>query len=95
MKTRLLLIAAFCLLSPTIALLAQSEARSFTDEEDARVATVAARQNAVTESLTAGDRFNNAGDNVKAASEWNRAGRFQLKFRRLGIDNNVYSAPPH
>ena len=24
-----------------------------------------------------------------------RTGRFQLKFRRLGIDNNVYSAPPH
>jgi len=82
MKTRLLLIAAFCLLSPTVALLAQSETRSFTDEEDARVATVAARQNAVTESLTAGDRFHNAGDNEKAASEWNRAGRFQLKLNK-------------
>ena len=82
MKTRLLLIVAFCLLSPAVAPLAQSETKSFTDEEDARVATVAARQNALTDSLTAGERFHNAGDNVKAASEWNRAGRFQLKLNK-------------
>src|SRR4029079_2102017 len=68
--------------SPTVALLAQSETRTLTDEEDARVATVAARQNAVTESLTAGDRFHTAGDNEKAAGEWNRAGRFQLKLNK-------------
>ena len=82
MKTRLLLVAAFCLLWPTFALHTQGEAKAFTDEEDARVATIAARQNAVTDSLTAGDRFHNAGDNVKAASEWNRAGRFQLKLNK-------------
>ena len=79
MKIRFLLIAAFCLLSPTIAVHAQV---TFTDVEDARIATVAARENAVTESLTAGERFYNAGDNVRAASEWNRAGRFQLKLNR-------------
>src|SRR5258705_7765503 len=82
MKTRLLLIAAFCLLWPTFALQTQGEAKAFTDEEDARVATVAARQNAVTDSLTVGDRFHNAGDNVKAAGEWNRAGRFQLTLNK-------------
>jgi CHAT domain-containing protein len=80
MKTRFSLIAAFCLLCPTVALHAQGEAPAFTDEEDARVATIAARQSAVTESLTAGDRFQSAGENVKAAGEWNRAGRFQLKL---------------
>ncbi|HEX3184555.1 MAG TPA: tetratricopeptide repeat protein, partial [Pyrinomonadaceae bacterium] len=36
----------------------------------------------MTESLTAGDRFHNAGDNERAASEWNRAGRFQLKLNK-------------
>ena len=82
MKMRLLLIAAFCLLWPTFALHTQGEAKAFTDEEDARVATIAARQNAVTDSLTAGERFHNAGDNVKAAGEWNRAGRFQLKLNK-------------
>lgn len=82
MKMRLLLIAAFCLLWPAFALHPQGEAKAFTDEEDARVATVSARQNAVTDSLTAGDRFHNAGDNVKAAGEWNRAGRFQLKLNK-------------
>jgi len=79
MKIRFLLIAAFCLLSPTVAVRAQV---TFTNVEDARLATVAARQNALTERLTAGERFRDAGDNVKAASEWNRAGRFQLKLNQ-------------
>ena len=79
---RSLLLLTFCLLWPTSALPAQEDTKAFTDEQDARVATIAARQNAVAESWAAGNKFHEAGDNVKAASEWNRAGRFQLRLHK-------------
>ena len=68
---------AFCLVLSTVALRAQEDSKVLTDEEDARVATVAARQNAVTTLLASGDQWL-SGDHVKAARAWNRAGRFQL-----------------
>jgi CHAT domain-containing protein len=78
MKFRALLLLAFCLLWSQDYRQSQDNAKIATDEEDARVATVAARQKAVTDSLTAGNQFHDAGDAVKAARAWNRAGRFQL-----------------
>src|SRR5215213_5413808 len=77
MKLRSLITLAFCLVLSTVALRAQEESRTGTDEEDARVATVAARQNAVTTLLASGDQ-SRSDDHVKAARAWNRAGRFQL-----------------
>ena len=77
MKLRLLTTLTFCLVLPTVALRAQENSKGLTDEEDARVATVAARQNAVTTLLASGDQWRND-DHVKAARAWNRAGRFQL-----------------
>jgi len=59
---------------------AQEEAKALTDEDDARVATVAARQNAITNLLATGNQLRDAGDTVKAARTWNRAGRFQLRL---------------
>lgn len=82
MKLRSLITLAFCLLLPTVALAAQEETRALTDEEDARVATVAARQNAVTTLLMSGDQWRGSGDNVKAARAWYRAGRFQLLLNK-------------
>ena len=79
MKPRLLLVVAFCLAWPTLSIQAQSE-KLVTDLEDARVTTVAARQEAVANLLKAGNEFRDAGDNVKAARAWNRAGRFQLNL---------------
>ena len=78
MKPRWIITLTFCLVLPTVALRAQEDNKALTDEEDARVATVAARQNAVTNLLASGDQFRGSGDNVKAARAWNRAGRFQL-----------------
>ena len=77
MKPRLLLLLAFCLAWPTFSIQAQSE-KLLTDLEDARITSVAARQEAVANLLKAGNEFRDAGDNVKAARAWNRAGRFQL-----------------
>lgn len=82
MKTRLLTTLAFCLVLSTVALRAQEDSKALTDEEDARVATVAARQNALTTLLASGDQFRAGGDNVKAARAWNRAGRFQLLLNK-------------
>ena len=78
MKLRSLITPVFCLVLATVAILAQEESRVLTDEEDARVATVAARQDAVTNLLASGDQSRASGDIVKAARAWNRAGRFQL-----------------
>lgn len=76
MKLRLLITLTFCLFLSTVALRAQEDSRALTDEEDARVATVAGRQSAVTNLLAAGEQWR--ADGVKAARAWNRAGRFQL-----------------
>src|SRR5689334_13846929 len=81
MKRRLLTTLAFCLVLPTVALRAQDDSKALTDEEDARVATVAARQNAETTLLASGDQWRND-DHVKAARAWNRAGGFQLMLNK-------------
>jgi len=57
--------------------------KTLTDEEDARVATVAARQNAITNLQSSASEFHGAGDDVKAARAWNRAGRFQVRLNKL------------
>ncbi len=82
MMARALLMFAVCLVWPTVALRAQENGKTLTDEEDARVATVAARQNAVTNLLSTGEQLRDAGDKVEAARAWNRAGRFQLRMSK-------------
>jgi CHAT domain-containing protein/tetratricopeptide (TPR) repeat protein len=76
MKLRALITLTFCLFLATAALRAQDDTKALTDEEDARVATVAGRQSAVTNLLASGEQWRTNG--VKAARAWNRAGRFQL-----------------
>ncbi len=78
MLLRSLLLLAFSFGLATGGIQAQQDTKTITDEEDARVSTVAARENAVKELLTAGNQLRDAGDKVKAARAWNRAGRFQL-----------------
>src|ERR1051325_820500 len=81
MKLRSLTTLAFCLVLSSVAIQAQED-KAGTDLEDARVATVAARQDAVTNLLASGDQSSGHGDNVKAARAWNRAGRFQLILKK-------------
>src|SRR5205823_4517622 len=59
---------------------AQEHTKALTDEEDARLTSVAARKSAVTNFLTAGNQFRDAGDQLNAARAWNRAGRIQLQL---------------
>jgi len=73
---------AFCLVLATVALRAQEDTGVLTDEEDARVATVAARQTSVTNLLAISDHWRGSGDDVKAARARNRAGRFQLMLNQ-------------
>ncbi len=82
MMLRALLMFAFCLAWPIVALQAQENGKTLTDEEDARVATVAAREDAITNLLSTGDQLRDAGDKVEAARAWNRAGRFQLRMNK-------------
>ena len=76
------LILAFCFLCPTAWLQAQEEAKALTDEQDARVATVAGREAAVTQLQAEGNQYRDTGDERRAASAWNRAGRFLLKLNK-------------
>ncbi|HSL54520.1 MAG TPA: tetratricopeptide repeat protein, partial [Pyrinomonadaceae bacterium] len=82
MKVRSLITLTFCLVLTTVAVRAQDESRTSTDEEDARVATVSERENAVTNLLASGDESRGRGEGVKAARAWNRAGRFQLMLNK-------------
>jgi CHAT domain-containing protein/tetratricopeptide (TPR) repeat protein len=82
MKVRSLITLTFCLVLTTVAVRAQDESRTSTDEEDARVATVAERENAVTNLLASGDESRGRGEGAKAARAWNRAGRFQLMLNK-------------
>lgn len=82
MKLRWLITLTFCLVLPTVAVRAQDDSKVLTDEEDARVATVAARTDAATNLLASGDQWRGSGDVVKAARAWNRAGRFQLLLNK-------------
>ena len=77
---RSLLLLAFCLAWPGVRLQAQNDTKALTDEEDARLTSVAARKSAVTNFLTAGNQFRDAGDQLNAARAWNRAGRIQLQL---------------
>ncbi|HEY4423479.1 MAG TPA: CHAT domain-containing tetratricopeptide repeat protein [Pyrinomonadaceae bacterium] len=79
---RSLLLLAFSFGLAAAGIQAQQDTKTITDEEDARVSTVAARENAVKELLTAGNQLRDAGDKVKAARALNRAGRFQLQLSR-------------
>ncbi|HEX7333438.1 MAG TPA: CHAT domain-containing protein [Pyrinomonadaceae bacterium] len=76
------LMLAFCFLLPAASLQAQEEARALTDEQDVRVATVAAREAAATQLLAEGNQARDAGDAARAASALNRAGRFLLKLNK-------------
>src|SRR5829696_8256806 len=82
MKLRSLIMLTFCLVLATVGVRAQDESKVLTDEEDARVATLPARQNAVTNLLASGDESRASGDIAKAARAWNRAGRFQLMLNK-------------
>lgn len=82
MKLRSLITLTFCLVLATVGVRAQDDSKALTDEEDARVATVAARQDAVTNLLASGEQSRASGDVVKAARAWNRAGRFQLMLNK-------------
>ena len=82
MKLRSVTTLTFCLVLATVGAQAQDDSKVSTDEEDARVATVAARQDAVTNLLASGEQSRASGDIVKAARAWNRAGRFQLKLNK-------------
>src|SRR5688500_10814687 len=76
------LILAFCFLCLASSLHAQEEARALTDEQDVRVATVAAREAAAAHVLAEGNQARDAGDKSRAASAWNRAGRFLLRLNK-------------
>ena len=76
------LMLAFCFLWPAASLQAQEEARALTDEQDVRVATVAAREAAATQLLAEGNQARDTGDESRAASAWNRAGRFLLRLNK-------------
>jgi CHAT domain-containing protein len=82
MRLRSLVLLAFCFVWPIVRLQAQDEAKALVDEEDARVTGLAARQNAVTTLLTAGNQLRDAGEELKAARALNRAGRFQLELNQ-------------
>jgi len=79
MKRPSLLLLAFCLVLG-VQLQAQDEDKARTDEEDARITTVSARRDEVNNLLTIGQQLHAAGDELKAARAWNRAGRFQLQL---------------
>ncbi len=91
MKVRSLITLTFCLVLTTVAVRAQDESRTSTDEEDARVATVAERENAVTNLMASGDESRGRGEGVKAARAWNRAGRFQLMLNKPNEAIATYS----
>lgn len=80
MKAASLLVLAFCFACPALCIQAQQNEKTLTNEDDARITGVAARKNAVADLLSTGNRFRDAGENVKAARAWNRAGRFQLQL---------------
>ena len=82
MRPSPLLIIIFCLVWPTVAAQAPENEQVSTDEEDARVTTVAARQNAIANLQANASQLHEAGDQVKAARAWNRAGRFQLRLNK-------------
>ena len=75
-----LLVLAFCCACPVVCVQAQQNEKTLTNEEDARISGVVARQNAVANLLQAGNQFRDAGENEKAARAWYRAGRFQLQL---------------
>src|SRR5262245_53709677 len=83
MRPSPLLIIILCLIWPTAAAQAPENEHVLTDEADARVATVAERQNAIANLQATASQFHEAGEEVKAAGTWNRAGRFQLRLNKL------------
>jgi len=82
MRPSPLLIILVCVVWPTVAAQAPENEKVSTDLEDARVATVVARQNAVTNLQTSASQLHEAGEEVKAARAWNRVGRFQLRLNK-------------
>ena len=90
-KPRLLFVLTLWLACSIVEVRAQESDKTRADEEDARVSSVVARQNAVTTLMAAGDQFRDAGDEVNAASAWNRAGRFQLKLNQADQAITTYN----
>ncbi len=60
--------------------LAQEDAKTRSDEEDARITTVEGRQQALASLLTAATDLLNSGHELEAAQALNRAGRFQVQL---------------
>ena len=83
MRRSPLLIILLCLVWPSVVAQAPENENISTDEEDARVTTVASRQNAITNLQASASQLHEAGDEVKAARAWNRAGRFQLRLNKF------------
>ena len=87
MKSGSLLLLAICFAWPSLCVQAQQSE----NEADARVSSFTARQEAVANLLNAGNQFRDAGENVKAARAWNRAGRFQLQLSQPEQATETYS----
>ncbi len=82
MRPHLLIILTLCLAWSTVEVHAQDDAKVRTDEEDARISGVAARQQSEAELLATGRQLRDVGEQVQAARAWNRAGRLQLQLNR-------------
>ena len=91
MKSGSLLLLVICFAWPALCVQAQQSESMLTNEADARVTGVTARQEAVANLLNAGNQFRDAGENVKAARAWNRAGRFQLQLSQPDHATETYN----
>ena len=87
MRLRSLLLLVLCVVCPLAEPHAQQDVKALADEEDARLTTDEARQQALSTLLTAAQQSLNAGLELEAARAWNRAGRL-----RAGIRPTIY--PP-
>jgi CHAT domain-containing protein len=81
MKNPPLLLLAFCCIF-SVRVQAQDVDKTRVDEDDARITTVSARQDAAANLLTMGQQLHAAGNELEAARAWNRAGRFQLQLNQ-------------
>jgi CHAT domain-containing protein/tetratricopeptide (TPR) repeat protein len=91
MKPGPLLLLAVCFISLTLCVQAQQNENMVADLEDARIASVAARQEVVANLLHTGNQLRDAGENAKAARAWNRAGRLQLQLSQLDQASETYA----
>ncbi len=79
MRLRPLLLLVLCVVCPLAEPHAQQDVKALADD-DARLTTVEARQQALSTLLTAAQQSLNAGLELEAARAWNRAGRLQIQL---------------